>query len=164
MALKAIESGYFDDQIVPITIKERRKEVVFSKDEHPRADITAEKIAGLKPAFRKDGSVTAGNASGLNDGSEEKAKEKGLQPLARIVGYSVAGVDPKIMGIGPAPAIRKGLEKVDWSLEDADLLEINEAFAAQYLAVEKELGLDREKVNVNGSGVGLGHPIGCTGA
>ncbi|MCC2428634.1 acetyl-CoA C-acyltransferase, partial [Bacillus paranthracis] len=91
-------------------------------------------------------------------------KEKGLQPLARIVGYSVAGVDPKIMGIGPAPAIRKGLEKVDWSLEDADLLEINEAFAAQYLAVEKELGLDREKVNVNGSGVGLGHPIGCTGA
>lgn len=96
--------------------------------------------------------------------SEEKAKEKGLQPLARIVGYSVAGVYPKIMGIGPAPAIRKGLEKVDWSLEDADLLEINEAFAAQYLAVEKELGLDREKVNVNGSGVGLGHPIGCTGA
>ncbi len=171
LALKAIESGYFDDQIVPITIKERRKEVVFSKDEHPRADITAEKLAGLKPAFRKDGSVTAGNASGLNDGSavlvlmsEEKAKEKGLQPLARIVGYSVAGVDPKIMGIGPAPAIRKGLEKVDWSLEDADLLEINEAFAAQYLAVEKELGLDREKVNVNGSGVGLGHPIGCTGA
>ncbi|MGH0428476.1 acetyl-CoA C-acetyltransferase [Bacillus mycoides] len=171
LALQAIESGYFDDQIVPISIKERRKEVVFSKDEHPRADITAEKLAGLKPAFRKDGSVTAGNSSGLNDGSavlvlmsEEKAKEKGLQPLARIVGYSVAGVDPKIMGIGPAPAIRKGLEKVDWSLEDADLLEINEAFAAQYLAVEKELGLDREKVNVNGSGVGLGHPIGCTGA
>lgn len=147
------------------------RKLYFRKDEHPRADITAEKLAGLKPAFRKDGSVTAGNASGLNDGSavlvlmsEEKAKEKGLQPLARIVGYSVAGVDPKIMGIGPAPAIRKGLEKVDWSLEDADLLEINEAFAAQYLAVEKELGLDREKVNVNGSGVGLGHPIGCTGA
>ncbi|MEI4803153.1 acetyl-CoA C-acetyltransferase [Bacillus sp. FJAT-51639] len=170
-ALHAIEAGYFDEQIVPITIKERRKEIVVSKDEHPRADITLEKLSGLKAAFRKGGTVTAGNASGINDGSaalvlmsEEKAKEKGLQPLARIVGYSVAGVDPKIMGIGPVPAIQKGLQNVNWSVNDADLFEINEAFAAQYLAVEKELGLDREKVNVNGSGIGLGHPIGCTGA
>lgn len=170
-ALHAIEAGYFDEQIVPITIKERRKEVVVSKDEHPRADITLEKLSDLKAAFRKGGTVTAGNASGINDGSaalvlmsEEKAKEKGLQPLARIVGYSVAGVDPKIMGIGPVPAIQKGLQNVNWSVNDADLFEINEAFAAQYLAVEKELGLDREKVNVNGSGIGLGHPIGCTGA
>ncbi|WP_242225411.1 acetyl-CoA C-acetyltransferase [Bacillus cereus group sp. BfR-BA-01380] len=170
-ALHAIEAGYFDEQIVPITKKERRKEVVVSKDEHPRADITLEKLSGLKAAFRKGGTVTAGNASGINDGSaalvlmsEEKAKEKGLQPLARIVGYSVAGVDPKIMGIGPVPAIQKGLQNVNWSVNDADLFEINEAFAAQYLAVEKELGLDREKVNVNGSGIGLGHPIGCTGA
>lgn len=170
-ALHAIEAGYFDEQIVPITKKERRKEVVVSKDEHPRADMTLEKLLGLKAAFRKDGTVTAGNASGINDGSaalvlmsEEKAKEKGLQPLARIVGYSVAGVDPKIMGIGPVPAIQKGLQNVNWSVNDADLFEINEAFAAQYLAVEKELGLNREKVNVNGSGIGLGHPIGCTGA
>ncbi|MEI4829044.1 acetyl-CoA C-acetyltransferase [Bacillus sp. FJAT-53711] len=170
-ALHAIEAGYFDEQIVPITIKERRKEIVVSKDEHPRADITLEKLSGLKAAFRKGGTVTAGNASGINDGSaalvlmsEEKAKEKGLQPLARIVGYSMAGVDPKIMGIGPAPAIRKGLENINWSVNDADLFEINEAFAAQYLAVEKELGLNREKVNVNGSGISLGHPIGCTGA
>ncbi|MEH6888161.1 acetyl-CoA C-acetyltransferase [Bacillus sp. JJ864] len=170
-ALHAIEAGYFDEQIVPITKKERRKEVVVSKDEHPRADMTLEKLSGLKAAFRKDGTVTAGNASGINDGSaalvlmsEEKAKEKGLQPLARIAGYSVAGVDPKIMGIGPVPAIQKGLQNVNWSVNDADLFEINEAFAAQYLAVEKELGLNREKVNVNGSGIGLGHPIGCTGA
>lgn len=170
-ALHAIEAGYFDEQIVPIKKKERRKEVVVSKDEHPRADMTLEKLSGLKAAFRKDGTVTAGNASGINDGSaalvlmsEEKAKEKGLQPLARIVGYSVAGVDPKIMGIGPVPAIQKGLQNVNWSVNDADLFEINEAFAAQYLAVEKELGLNREKVNVNGSGIGLGHPIGCTGA
>ncbi|PEA52706.1 acetyl-CoA C-acyltransferase [Bacillus pseudomycoides] len=170
-ALHAIEAGYFDEQIVPIKKKERRKEVVVSKDEHPRADMTLEKLSGLKAAFRKDGTVTAGNASGINDGSaalvlmsEEKAKEKGLQPLARIVGYSVAGVDPKIMGIGPVPAIQKGLQNVNWSVNEADLFEINEAFAAQYLAVEKELGLNREKVNVNGSGIGLGHPIGCTGA
>ncbi|WP_020059364.1 acetyl-CoA C-acetyltransferase [Bacillus sp. 123MFChir2] len=170
-ALHAIEAGYFDEQIVPIMKKERRKEIVISKDEHPRADITLEKLSGLKAAFRKDGTVTAGNASGINDGSaalvlmsEEKAKEKGLQPLARIVGYSVAGVDPKNMGIGPVPAIQKGLENVNWSANDVDLFEINEAFAAQYLAVEKELGLNREKVNVNGSGIGLGHPIGCTGA
>ncbi|SFB91555.1 acetyl-CoA acetyltransferase [Bacillus sp. 491mf] len=170
-ALHAIEAGYFDEQIVPITKKERRKEIVISKDEHPRADITAEKLSGLKAAFRKGGTVTAGNASGINDGSaalvlmsEEKAKEKGLQALARIVGYSVAGVDPKFMGIGPVPAIQKGLQNVNWSVNDADLFEINEAFAAQYLAVEKELGLNREKVNVNGSGIGLGHPIGCTGA
>ncbi|MBO9130388.1 acetyl-CoA C-acetyltransferase [Bacillus sp. 165] len=170
-ALHAIESGYFESQIVPITVKERKKETVISKDENPRADLTYEKLSGLKPAFRKNGSVTAGNASSLNDGSaalvlmsEEKAREKGVKPLARIAGYSVAGVDPLYMGIGPVPAIQKGLQNVGWTLHDADLLEVNEAFAAQYLAVEKQLGLNREKVNVNGSGISLGHPIGCTGA
>jgi acetyl-CoA C-acetyltransferase len=170
-ALSAIESGYFDSQIVPITLKTRKGEVVVSKDENPRPDITLEKLASLKPIFRKNGTVTAGNASSLNDGAaalvlmtEELAKEKGLQPLAKIVGFSVSGVDPKIMGIGPVPAVQKGLSTAGWSLEDADLIEINEAFAAQYLAVEKELGLNREKVNVNGSGISLGHPVGCTGA
>ncbi|MFX3624082.1 MAG: acetyl-CoA C-acetyltransferase [Ectobacillus sp.] len=170
-AVHAIEAGYFESQIIPITVKERKKEIIVSKDEHPRADLTYEKLASLKPVFRKNGSVTAGNASGLNDGSaalvlmsEEKAKEKGIQPLVRIVGYSVAGVDPKMMGIGPVPAVQNGLQNVNWSLEEADLIEINEAFAAQYLAVEKQLGLQRDKVNVNGSGISLGHPIGCTGA
>jgi acetyl-CoA C-acetyltransferase len=170
-AINAIESGYFESQIVPIKVKTKKGEVVVSKDENPRPDITLEKLSSLKPIFRKNGTVTAGNASSLNDGAaalvlmtEELAKEKGLQPLAKIVGFSVAGVDPKIMGRGPVPAVQKGLRTVDWSLEDADLIEINEAFAAQYLAVEKELGLNREKVNVNGSGISLGHPIGCTGA
>ncbi|MFD1739160.1 thiolase family protein [Bacillus salitolerans] len=167
----AIENGYFDEQILPITLKTRKGETVVSKDEHPRPQITGEDLAKLKPVFRKDGTVTAGNASGLNDGAaalvlmdEETAKKKGLTPLARIVGFQVAGVDPKIMGRGPVPAIERGLERVGWRLEDADLIEVNEAFAAQYLAVEKELKLDRDKVNVNGSGISLGHPVGCTGA
>jgi acetyl-CoA C-acetyltransferase len=170
-ALHATESGYFESQIVPITVKERRKETIITKDENPRADLSYEKLAGLKPAFRKDGKVTAGNASSLNDGSaalvlmcEDKAKEKGLKPLARIAGYSVSGVDPLYMGIGPVPAIQRGLQNIGWNLQDVDLIEVNEAFAAQYLAVEKQLGLNREKVNVNGSGISLGHPIGCTGA
>lgn len=170
-ALHAIENGYFDSQIVPITIKSRKGAITVSRDENPRADLTAEKLSGLRPVFRQDGTVTAGNASSLNDAaaalvlmSEEMALEKGLKPLAKISGFSMAGVDPKVMGRGPVPAIKDGLTRVGWTLEDADLIEVNEAFAAQYLAVEKELGLNREKVNVNGSGISLGHPIGCTGS
>lgn len=170
-ALHAIENGYFDSQIVPITVKTRKGEVTVAKDENPRADLTAEKLSSLKPVFRKGGTVTAGNSSSLNDGGaalvlmpEELALERGLKPLAKIAGFSVAGVDPKVMGRGPVPAVKNGLASVNWSLEEADLIEVNEAFAAQYLAVERELGLNREKVNVNGSGISLGHPIGCTGA
>jgi acetyl-CoA C-acetyltransferase len=170
-AVNAIKEGYFEREIVPITVKTRKGETVISKDEGPKEDVTIEKLVNLRPAFRKGGTVTAGNASSLNDGAaaivlmtEEMAKRKGIRPLARIVGFSVAGVHPSVMGRGPVPAIRKGLKHVSWSLEEADLIEINEAFAAQYLAVEKELGLNREKVNVNGSGISLGHPIGCTGA
>ncbi|MEI2663567.1 thiolase family protein [Rossellomorea sp. LJF3] len=171
-AVNAMEKGYFDTQIVPITVKERRGEKIIEKDESPRAGLEIGKLGKLKPAFREGGSVTAGNSSSLNDGgaalilmSEEEADRRGLQPLGRIVGYSVAGVDPKVMGIGPVPAIQKGLHTTEnWSLNEVDLFEINEAFAAQYLAVEKELGLDREKVNVNGSGISIGHPVGCTGA
>ncbi|UTE79083.1 thiolase family protein [Rossellomorea sp. KS-H15a] len=171
-AVNAMEMGYFDRQIVPITVKERRGEKIIEKDESPRAGLELGKLEKLKPAFREGGSVTAGNSSSLNDGgaalilmSEEEAVRRGLQPLGRIVGYSVAGVDPKVMGIGPVPAIQKGLHTTkNWSLDEVDLFEINEAFAAQYLAVEKELGLDREKVNVNGSGISIGHPVGCTGA
>ncbi|MGM0753401.1 MAG: thiolase family protein [Bacillota bacterium] len=171
-AAAAMENGYFDSQIVPLTVKERKGEKVIDKDESPRAGLMVEKLQKLKPAFREGGTVTAGNSSSLNDGgaalilmSEEEARRRGLQPLGRIVGYSVAGVDPKVMGIGPVPAIQKGLHTAEnWSLDDIELFEINEAFAAQYLAVEKELDLDREKVNVNGSGISIGHPVGCTGA
>ncbi|MGR3763487.1 thiolase family protein [Rossellomorea sp. NS-SX7] len=170
-AVNAIEKGYFDSQIVPVTVKERKGEKVIDADESPRPGLTADKLAKLKPAFREGGTVTAGNSSSLNDGgaalilmSEEEAEKRGLQPLARIAGYSVAGVDPKIMGIGPVPAIQKGIHRGNWTLDEIDLFEINEAFAAQYLAVEKELGLDRNKVNVNGSGISIGHPVGCTGA
>ncbi|WP_078548274.1 thiolase family protein [Litchfieldia alkalitelluris] len=170
-ALHAMESGYFNSQIVPISVKTRKGEVLVSKDENPRSGLTKEKLSNLKPIFREDGTVTAANASSINDGaavlvlmSEEEAKERGIAPLARISGFSVAGVDPKVMGRGPVPAVQKGLANVGWTLEDADLIEVNEAFAAQYLAVEKELGLNREKVNVNGSGISLGHPVGCTGA
>ena len=171
-AVNAMDKGYFDTQIVPITVKERRGNKIIEKDESPRAGLDFGKLEKLKPAFREGGSVTAGNSSSLNDGgaalilmSEEEADRRGLQPLGRIVGYSVAGVDPKVMGIGPVPAIQKGLHTTkNWSMNEVDLFEINEAFAAQYLAVEKELGLDREKVNVNGSGISIGHPVGCTGA
>jgi acetyl-CoA C-acetyltransferase len=170
-AVNAIEKSYFDSQIVPVTVRERRGEKVIDTDESPRSGLTADKLAKLKPAFREGGTVTAGNSSSLNDGgaalilmSEEEAEKRGLKPLARIAGYSVAGVDPKIMGIGPVPAIQKGLQNGSWTLDEIDLFEINEAFAAQYLAVEKELGLDRNKVNVNGSGISIGHPVGCTGA
>lgn len=171
-AVTAMENGYFDSQIVPVSVKERKGEKVIGQDESPRPGLQVEKLEKLKPAFRDGGSVTAGNSSSLNDGgaalilmSEEEAARRGLEPLGRIVGYSVAGVDPKLMGIGPVPAIQKGLHTIEnWSLDEIDLFEINEAFAAQYLAVEKELGLDRDKVNVNGSGISIGHPVGCTGA
>ncbi|WP_223700758.1 thiolase family protein [Sutcliffiella deserti] len=170
-AVRAIKEGYFQSQIVPVTIKKRRSEVVISEDEGPKPDLSLAKLSSLRPAFRDDGTVTAGNASSLNDGAacvvlmaEEVAKERGIVPLATIKGYSVAGVEPLLMGRGPVPAIQKGMATTGWSMEEIDLMEINEAFAAQYLAVEKELGLDREIVNVNGSGISIGHPVGCTGA
>ncbi|WP_273125720.1 thiolase family protein [Bacillus weihaiensis] len=169
-ALAAIEGGRFEEEIVPIEVKTRKGMITVSKDEGPR-DVTFEKLSTLKPIFREGGSVTAGNASSLNDGaaavvlmSKEEAEKRGLPILAKISHYSVAGVDPKVMGIGPVPAVNKGLHSLGWSIEDLDLVEINEAFAAQYLAVEKQLGLSRDKVNVNGSGISLGHPIGCTGS
>ena len=170
-ARAAIEAGRFKSQIVPIEIPQRKGDpVIFDTDEGPRAGITAEKLAGMGPAFKKDGSVTAGNASSLNDGaavtmlcSEAKARELGLEPLARIKAYANAGVDPAIMGIGPAPATRRCLEKAGWSLDELDLVEANEAFAAQALSVNKELGWDVGKINVNGGAIALGHPIGASG-
>ncbi|WP_447530073.1 acetyl-CoA C-acetyltransferase [Vreelandella sp. TE19] len=169
-ASNAIKEGKFKSQIVPVEIPQRKGDpVVFDTDENPR-EVTAEKLGGMKPAFKKDGTVTAGNASSLNDGaavvmvcSAEKAKELGLEPLARIKAYANAGVDPAIMGIGPAPATRRCLEKAGWSLEDLDLVEANEAFAAQAMSVNKELGWDVSKVNVNGGAIALGHPIGASG-
>ncbi|QQK62850.1 acetyl-CoA C-acetyltransferase [Cobetia sp. cqz5-12] len=170
-ACAAIEAGRFKGQIVPVEIPQRKGDpIIFDTDENPRAGTTAEKLAGMRPAFKKDGTVTAGNASALNDGaavvmlcSADKARELGLTPLATIKAYSNAGVDPKIMGIGPAPATRLCLKKAGWSLEDLDLIEANEAFAAQALSVNKELGWDVDKVNVNGGAIALGHPIGASG-
>jgi acetyl-CoA C-acetyltransferase len=169
-ASAAIKEGKFKGQIVPIEIPQRRGDpVVFDTDENPR-EVTAEKLSGMRPAFKKDGTVTAGNASSLNDGaavvmlcSADKAKELGLEPLARIKAYSNAGVDPAIMGIGPAPATRRCLEKAGWNIDDLDLIEANEAFAAQALSVNKELGWDASKINVNGGAIALGHPIGASG-
>ncbi|MBE3519927.1 MAG: acetyl-CoA C-acetyltransferase [Firmicutes bacterium] len=168
----AIKSGRFKDEIVPVEIPQKKgPPVVFEQDEHPRFGTTVEKLSQLKPAFKKDGTVTAGNASGINDGaaalvlmSEERAARLGLEPMASIVAYASAGVSPEIMGIAPAPATRKALAKVGWKLEDIDLLEVNEAFAATSLAVGKELGWDVERVNVNGGAIALGHPIGASGA
>ncbi|PAV47986.1 acetyl-CoA C-acyltransferase [Pseudomonas sp. HAR-UPW-AIA-41] len=170
-AAAAIEAGRFTDEITPILIPSRKGEPVsFATDEQPRAGTTAESLAKLKPAFKKDGSVTAGNASTLNDGaaavllmSADKAKELGLPVLARIAGYANAGVDPAIMGIGPVCATQRALAKAGWQLADLDLIEANEAFAAQALAVGKELGWDASKVNVNGGAIALGHPIGASG-
>lgn len=169
-AARAIKEGKFKSQIVPVEIPQRKGDpIVFDTDENPR-EVTADKLGAMKPAFKKDGTVTAGNASSLNDGaavvmvcSAEKAKELGLEPLARIKAYANAGVDPAIMGIGPAPATRRCLEKAGWSLDDLDLAEANEAFAAQALSVNKELGWDVSKVNVNGGAIALGHPIGASG-
>lgn len=167
----AQQADRFKDEIVPVEVKKRKETIIVDRDEFPRAGVTAEKLAGLRPAFKKDGTVTAANASGINDGaaallimSEDKANELGLKPLARIVSNAVAGVDPAIMGIGPVPATKKALEKAGLSLADIDLIEANEAFAAQSLAVAKELNFDLEKVNVNGGAIALGHPIGASGA
>jgi acetyl-CoA C-acetyltransferase len=171
-AERATEAGYFADQIVPVLLKTRKGETSFARDEHFRAGCTAADLAKLKPVFKKEsGTVTAGNASGINDAAaavvlmERKAAEaKGLKPLARLVAYAHAGVDPKFMGIGPVPATRRALEKAGLRVEDLDVIEANEAFAAQACAVTRELGLDPAKVNPNGSGISLGHPIGATGA
>lgn len=171
-AEEAIKSGRFKDEIVPIEVPQRKKDpIIVDTDEHPRFGSTIEGMAKLRPAFKKDGTVTAGNASGINDGaaalvimSKEKAEELGVKPLATIVSYASAGVDPSLMGTGPIPASRKALEKANLTIKDMDLVEANEAFAAQSLAVVKELGLDTEKTNVNGGAIALGHPIGASGA
>ena len=167
----AMKSGRFKDEIVPITIKGRKGDVVVSDDEYPKPDTTMEILAKLRAAFSKDGTVTAGNASGINDGaaalvvmSGAEAARRGITPLARIVSWATAGVDPSIMGTGPIPASRKALAKAGWKHEDLDLIEANEAFAAQALAVNKDLGWDTSKVNVNGGAIALGHPIGASGA
>jgi 3-oxoadipyl-CoA thiolase len=159
----AAESGRFDDELVPAG--------ELTRDEHPRPDTTPEKLAALKPAFRAGGTVTAGNASGLNDGaaavvvaSEEKARALGVEPLGAFAGSAVAGVDPRVMGIGPVPAVRKLLERAGLTIDDVDLLELNEAFASQSVAVVRELGIDEEKVNVNGGAIAIGHPLGMSGA
>jgi acetyl-CoA C-acetyltransferase len=167
----AKKAGRFKDEIAPVTVKTRKGDVVVDGDEYIREGATYEAMAGLKPAFSKDGTVTAGNASGLNDGaaalilmSAKDAAAKGLKPLARIASWAQAGVDPKIMGTGPIPASRKALEKAGWKASDLDLVEANEAFAAQACAVNKELGWDTAKVNVNGGAIAIGHPIGASGA
>ncbi|MBB5173159.1 acetyl-CoA C-acetyltransferase [Texcoconibacillus texcoconensis] len=171
-AEKAIQEGTFKDEIAPVEIPQRKGDpIVFDTDEFPRAGVTAEKLAKLKPAFKKDGTVTAGNASGINDGaaalvlmSREKAEELNLKPMAVLRGNGRAGVDPKVMGIGPVPATKKVLEHTGLSMSDIDLVEANEAFAAQALAVGKDLEVDDEKLNVNGGAIALGHPIGASGA
>ncbi|MDE8034502.1 acetyl-CoA C-acetyltransferase [Actinobacillus equuli subsp. equuli] len=170
-AVSAIEAGAFKNEIVPVTVKVKKKEFVFDTDEFPKKDCSLEGLAALRPAFDKEGSVTAGNASGINDGAaalviveEETAKALGLPILARVKGYASGGVAPEIMGMGPVPATRKVLEKTGLNLDDIDLIEANEAFAAQFLAVGKELNFDPEKVNVNGGAIALGHPIGASGA
>jgi acetyl-CoA C-acetyltransferase len=167
----AQKSGRFDGQIAPVTIKGRKGDTVVDKDEYIRLGATYEVMAGLKPAFIKDGTVTAANASGLNDGAAAlvlmtaaEAERRGLEPLARIASWATAGVDPEIMGTGPIPSSRKALAKAGWAVADLDLVESNEAFAAQSLCVLKELGLDPAKVNVNGGAIAIGHPIGASGA
>ena len=169
-AARAIAEGRFRDQIVPVEVKTRKGMVAFDTDEHPK-ETSAEKLAGLRAAFRKDGSVTAGNASGINDGAaalvlarEDAARAQGLTPRFRILGYAHAGVRPEVMGIGPVPAVRRLLERTGLSAADFDVIESNEAFAAQALAVNEELGLDPAKVNPNGGAIALGHPVGATGA
>jgi acetyl-CoA C-acetyltransferase len=176
-AERAMNEGRFDDEIVPIMVPQRRKDpIAVARDEFPRPGVTKEGLAKLRPAFKKDGSVTAANSSGINDGSailvlmsEDKAKELGYQPLATLVNYASGGVDPAIMGFGPVPAIKKALKKAQWDMNDIDLLELNEAFAAQSLSVFKGLAedgiiVDPEKTNVNGGAIAIGHPIGCSGA
>jgi acetyl-CoA C-acetyltransferase len=166
----AIKAGRFKDEIVPVTIKGRKGDAVVDTDEHPRFGATVEAMTKLRPAFSKDGTVTAGNASGINDGAAavvlmaaEDAARRGIEPLARVVSWAHAGVDPAIMGTGPIPASRKALERAGWSIDDLDLVEANEAFAAQACAVNKDLGWDPDKVNVNGGAIALGHPVGASG-
>ena len=170
-AIAAIESGAFKKEILPVTIKGRKGDTIFETDEYPKSDAMLEKLQALRTAFKKEGTVTAGNASGINDGaaalvlmSADKAKELGLKPMARIRSYAAAGVDPSIMGIGPVSAARKAMEKAGLTVADLDLIEANEAFASQFLAVGKELVLDQTKVNVNGGAIAIGHPIGASGA
>lgn len=170
-AIAAQARGAFEREIVPVTWQDKRGEQVFAVDEHPRADVSLADLARLKPAFDRDGSVTAGNASGINDGaaallvmSEAQAKRLNLQPLARIRSFATCGVDPALMGIGPVPATREALRLAGMTVNDLDLIEANEAFAAQFIAVGRELGLDPEKTNVNGGAIALGHPIGASGA
>jgi acetyl-CoA C-acetyltransferase len=167
----ARKAGRFKDEIVPVTVKGRKGDVVVADDEYIKEGVTLESIAKLRPAFDKEGTVTAANASGINDGAAAvvlmtaaEAKKRGITPLARIVSWAHAGVDPSIMGTGPIPASKKALEKAGWSHKDLDLIEANEAFAAQACAVNKGLGWDVEKVNVNGGAIAIGHPIGASGA
>ena len=168
---EAMKAGRFKDEIVPVTVKGRKGDVVISEDEYPKPETTAEALAKLRPAFSKEGTVTAGNASGLNDGaavtvvmSADEARKRGITPLARIVSWATAGVDPAVMGTGPIPASRRALQKAGWDVGTLDLIEANEAFAAQACAVNKDLGWDTAKVNVNGGAIALGHPIGASGA
>lgn len=167
----AIKAGKFKTEIVPVTLKVKKQDVLFDTDEFPRAGTTVDSLKGLKPAFKPDGTVTAGSASGINDGAAilvlmraSEAKKRGLEPFAKIKSWATAGVDPAIMGTGPIPASRAALTKAGWKVEDLDLIESNEAFAAQACAVVKDLGLDTSKVNVNGGAIALGHPIGASGA
>ncbi|WP_273778914.1 acetyl-CoA C-acetyltransferase [Acinetobacter sp. GSS19] len=170
-AAKAQAEGKFDAEIVPVQIPQRKGDPLsFERDEYIKADSNEQSLAKLRPAFKKDGTVTAGNASGINDGaaavlvmSADKAAELGLTPLAKIKSYAMSGIEPEVMGLGPVNAVRKTLEKASWSLQEVDLVEANEAFAAQALGVSKELGLDMDKVNVNGGAIALGHPIGASG-
>jgi acetyl-CoA acyltransferase 2 len=169
-AKRAVEAGYFAEEIVPVEVKKRKGTELFELDDHIRPETTIEVLKKLRPAFSKDGFVTAGNASGIVDGAaalviagESYVKSNGAKPMGRIVSWAYAGVEPEIMGIGPVPASLQALEKAGLKLSDMDLIEVNEAFAAQYLAVEQELGLDRDKTNVNGGAIALGHPLGATG-
>jgi acetyl-CoA C-acetyltransferase len=169
-AAAAIAAGYFKEQILPIESKVKGQTVVFDTDEHVKADTSLEKLAKLRPAFKGDGSVTAGNASGINDAAAavvlmeaNEAQQRGLKPLGKLVAYAHAGVDPKYMGIGPVPAVRKVLERANLTIKDIDVIELNEAFAAQALAVMRDLDLPPDRTNPNGSGISLGHPIGATG-
>ena len=169
-AKRAFDAGYFAEEIIPVEVPSRKGTTIVDRDDHLRPETTLEGLAKLKPAFAKDGFVTAGNASGIVDGAaalviagEEFVKQRDLKPMGRIVSWAYAGVEPEIMGIGPVPATRAALEKAGLSLSDIDLVEVNEAFAAQYLAVEKDLGLDRARTNVNGGAIALGHPLAATG-
>lgn len=169
-AAEASTNGVFGEEIIGVEVKTRKGTALIDKDEHIKPDANVEKLSTLRPSFKKDGTVTAGNASGINDGAasvvvagQAAVDKHGLKPIARIVSWGVAGVDPTVMGIGPVPAIKQALSRANLSLEDIDLIEVNEAFAAQYLAVEKELELDRAKVNVHGGAIALGHPVGASG-